>query len=164
MEMLSVVLSGSVSAETLVRRSGGREGDLLYVTGSLGGSLASGRHLTFEPRLREGRWLAEHGCVTAMMDLSDGLSHDLPRLAAASGKGYRVDLDRLPRAPGVSVEAALRDGEDYELLCAVAPERAASLEEGWARRFPETRLTEIGRFCSVEESEPLPEGGWDHFR
>ncbi len=162
-EILSVVLLGSAGRETLVRRSGGRLGDLLYVSGQLGGSLASGRHLTFEPRLREGRWLAEHGMATAMMDLSDGLSRDLPRLAAASGTGYEVETGRLPRAAGATVEAALGDGEDYELLFSSPRERAEALEEGWKRRFPEVLLTVIGRLCMPEAGRALPAGGWDHF-
>ncbi|HUF63835.1 MAG TPA: thiamine-phosphate kinase [Verrucomicrobiales bacterium] len=163
MEMISVALLGTANRDTLVRRSGGRAGDLLYVSGQLGRSYSNGRHLEFEPRLREGRWLAEHGMATAMIDLSDGLSRDLPRLAAASGTGYNVEESLLPRAAGASVREALGDGEDYELLFAAPPERAKELEEGWQRRFPEVPLTAIGRLCGLEEGRDLPKGGWDHF-
>ena len=92
---LNVALTGWVERQHCVLRSGGRPGDLLYVTGRLGGSLA-GKHLDFQPRLEEARWLVSHFKPRAMMDLSDGLAADLPRLAAASHCGYVVDEERLP--------------------------------------------------------------------
>jgi len=66
---LSVTLTGSVSARNLKLRSGAKPGDLICVTGKLGGSLKSGRHLSFQPRVAEGRWLGGEAAVTAMMDL-----------------------------------------------------------------------------------------------
>jgi thiamine-monophosphate kinase len=108
---------------------------LIYVTGRLGGTQAR-HHLAFEPRLDEGRWLARHRLATAMMDLSDGLGADLPRLGRASGLGYAVDFGAIPRRPGASVEAAIHDGEDYELLFTVAPARAAALKKMWPFATP----------------------------
>ncbi len=139
---VSVALTGRVEVERLTPRSGGRVGDALFVTGRLGGSFASGRHLDFRPRVAEARWLTENFRVRAMMDLSDGLGSDLPRLARASGVGFRVDPARLPLAGGCSVEAAISDGEDYELLFAVGVEDADSLERAWA--FGDVPLTRIG--------------------
>jgi thiamine-monophosphate kinase len=128
-------------------RGGAEAGDVLFVTGRLGGAVTSGRHLLPQPRLREGVRLAERFRATAMMDLSDGLARDLPRLLARSGIGARVHLDRLPVSPELhgrkdAVERALGEGEDYELLVALHPAQAAR-----ARRDPLLRrcgLTEIG--------------------
>ncbi|MEI7881127.1 MAG: thiamine-phosphate kinase [bacterium] len=86
---------GRVRRRKAIMRSGARPGDVLYVTGTLGGS-GLGRHLTFEPRLAEGQWLRKSGLVTAMMDVSDGLATDLRRMAAASGTGAVLDIARIP--------------------------------------------------------------------
>jgi thiamine-monophosphate kinase len=96
-----------------------------------------------------------------MMDLSDGLAADLPRLAAASGCGFRLNRAALPCARGVTAEEAIRDGEDYELLFAVSPRTSLRLERGWAAQFPKVKLSAIGSLCEGE-GESL-HGGWDHF-
>jgi thiamine-monophosphate kinase len=158
----AVTLLGHAPAGQWVSRGGGKPGDVLYVTGVLGGSIRS-HHLRFQPRLEEGRWLARQIRPSAMMDLSDGLARDLPRMAEASGTGWRVEPDRLPRRRGCTVEQAATDGEDYELLFAVAPARAEKLEAIWPRRFPKTRLTRIGQLAPKGMSSGLPAGGWDHF-
>ena len=160
---LSVALVGEIPAGRAVLRSGGRPGDRLYVTGTLGGSL-TGKHLDFLPRLAEGGWLAEHRYARAMMDLSDGMGSDLPRLAEASECGYELDLHRLPLSRNCSFPEALRDGEDYELLFAVSPRRANQLEKQWKQRFPRLRLTAIGHLKPPQfPSLPLSQG-FDHFR
>ena len=79
-----------------------------------------------------------------MMDLSDGLGADLPRLARASGLGFAIEEKALPRARGCSIDAAINDGEDYELLFAIAPEDASSLQTKWRRKFQGLALTRIG--------------------
>ncbi len=102
-----------------VLRSTAQPGDHLYVTGALGGSLPSRRHLTFTPRLIEAQWLATllGNDLHAMMDLSDGLGIDSARLATASGVTIAIDAPRLPRHEHVADwRAAMGDGEDYELL------------------------------------------------
>lgn len=157
--VISISAIGSVARGRVVLRSGGSVGDNIWVTGSLGGSL-SGKHLAFSPRVEEGRWLAEHVGVTAMMDLSDGLAKDLPRLAFASGCGFEIQRDALPLNPGCSVDQALGDGEDFELLF-TAP-AAASFEDAWKACFPKLRITLIGAFVGSEEGDKLS-GGWDHF-
>lgn len=160
---LNVALTGSVERKHCTLRSGGRPGDVLYVTGRLGGSLA-GKHLDFTPRLAEARWLVEHFRLRAMMDLSDGLSADLPRLATASRCGYELARERLPLTPGRTAEQALADGEDYELLFALAPRDTAKLESAWRKKFSKLPLTQIGKLTehSAIRTPHFPDG-YDHF-
>ncbi|GAB4181148.1 MAG: thiamine-phosphate kinase [Terrimicrobiaceae bacterium] len=162
---ISVSLTGTVPRKHLRTRSGGRPGDILLVTGRLGGSLISGRHLRFSPRLAEGRWLASQKGVHAMMDLSDGLAADLPRLAAASGTGWQLEKSSLPRHRGCSHDNALHDGEDYELLLAVSPSSLSRLLKDWRGVFPNTPLTPVGSL-TPPSSDQLSgrNGGFDHFR
>ncbi|HZN90663.1 MAG TPA: thiamine-phosphate kinase [Thermoleophilaceae bacterium] len=134
--VVTVAVTGWADDEgALVGRDGALPGQLVAVTGELGGSeagrleLEAGsrdgahvtRHLRPVPRLREGVALARAG-VSAMVDLSDGLATDARHVADASGVELRVSLDRLPRAAGVSAEEAAVGGDDYELLVTVAPE------------------------------------------
>lgn len=136
---VSVTVWGEADPEArgrLLTRAGGQAGDLLVVTGPLGGSLRSGRHLTPEPRLAEGRWLARQPFVHALMDLSDGLASDAPRLATASGCGCLLLPEQVPVHPDVpdlsdTVTAALCDGEDFELLAAVEPGLWPTLQLAW---------------------------------
>lgn len=158
---LSVSMLGAVDCGKAVLRSTGSAGDLLYVTGQLGGSLA-GHHLDFVPRIREARWLTEHFRPTAMMDLSDGLAADLPRLARSSGVGYRVDTENIPQRNHCGVEAACSDGEDYELLFSIPAENGHALEHSWRTQFPELPLTCIGSLQN--EGMELLGSGYDHMR
>ena len=153
---VSVALTGKVERGRCVTRSGGKPGDVLFVTGRLGGSFA-GKHLDFTPRLREARWLTEHFRLHAMMDLSDGLGADLPRLAKASGSGF--ELGELPCTPGSSREDALSDGEDFELLFAVHPKEAARIEKAWP--FRNLPLTRVGILTANTTHSPVH--GFDHF-
>ena len=149
---LSIALTGEVERARCVLRSGGRAGDILFVTGELGGSIAA-RHLDFTPRVAEARWLTGHFRLRAMMDLSDGLAADLPRLAAASRCGYTLDESLIPRTPGCTLAQSLADGEDYELLFALAPRDAARLEREWPKAFPNLRLTRVGLLAPLN-SQP----------
>ena len=133
--VVSVAAIGTVEKDRWVSRSGGKSGDALFVTGKLGGSIRR-KHLNFVPRIAEARWLSAQFSIHAMMDLSDGLGADLPRLAAASGVGFAIERRALPRNRGCSIEAAISDGEDYELLFAIAPNDARSLQAKWRRKFP----------------------------
>ena len=159
---VSVALTGVAPGGRFVRRSGGRPGDLLFVTGRLGGSIA-GHHLDFVPRLNEGRWLAGKARASAMMDVSDGLGSDLPRLARACGCGFEVELESLPLRKGSDIHAALTDGEDYELLFAIPPRRAAAVLQAWRAAFPRIPLTRIGALNDTGSAPPGWPGGWDHF-
>ncbi len=160
--VISVAGEGAVARGHLVLRSGGKPGDLLLVTGRLGGSIR-GRHLSFAPRLAEAAWLVRHLRPGAMMDLSDGLAKDLPRLAAASGCGYRLDAAALPLNRGCTVEQGLGDGEDYELLLAVPPGRWKNTATQWAAVFPKLPLTVVGELTEAGKGQSL-RGGWEHFR
>jgi thiamine-monophosphate kinase len=117
------------------------------VTGLLGRSLASGHHFAFHPRLAEGAWLAGRPEVRAMMDISDGLAKDLGALTPPHAKPV-LEPGALPLRRGADLRAALTDGEDYELVFALAAHTdAAAFARAWHRRFPRTRLTNIGHFA-----------------
>lgn len=166
--VISVSLSGFVEKDRWVGRAGGKAMDELFVTGRLGGSL-QGRHLKFTPRIEEARWLTKHFSIHAMMDLSDGLGADLPRLARASGLGFEVDEAAVPLNPGCGIEQAVSDGEDYELLFAISPRDSGDLERRWRRKFPQLPLTRIGRLNQKSvrlrriRNQKLP-GGYVHFK
>jgi len=164
----SIFLTGTVAAQHCILRSGGRPGDVLLVTGKLGGSFASGRHLDFAPRLAEGQWLAKQEGTHAMMDVSDGLAADAPRLANASQCGLKIDVELIPRHEGCRVAQALSDGEDFELLVAVAAHCVPNLLLEWNAVFPELSLSVIGRLTEVAEGfhpkEIFKNRGYDHFQ
>jgi thiamine-monophosphate kinase len=179
-----LTLFGDAPARPLTRTAA-RPGDLLFVTGSLGGSIL-GKHTAFRPRLDEGRWLAGRREVHAAIDLSDGLGKDLPALIP---DGCEAVID--PRALPVSAAArklarrsgrdpldcVLNDGEDYELLFAVAPRCVEDFIIAWHRAHT-TPLSCIGRILRNASDEPtgralrfdpaLPAGvvtqGYEHFR
>jgi thiamine-monophosphate kinase len=159
--VISVSATGSVRRECLALRSTGKPGQAVLVTGTLGGSI-DGKHLDFTPRLKESDWLVSKYKPAAMMDLSDGLAKDLPRLASASGCGFELDEKALPIAAGCSVDQAMGDGEDFELLLAIEAERVPGLLAAWAKVFPELPLTVIGRLVEMGSGGTL-RGGWDHF-
>jgi thiamine-monophosphate kinase len=158
---ISVSLTGTVSNGKYVTRGGGQDGDWLFVTGRLGGSI-KGKHLRFRPRVEQANWLVEHHPIHAMMDLSDGLASDLPRMAAASGLDFDIDLKKIPRSPSCAVENALYDGEDYELLFAFPDSAGIRLEKQWKETFPNLRLTAIGRLVQ-QGQRSFPSKGYDHF-
>ncbi len=162
--VLTIALLGETAGHPPLLRSGAGPGDGIYVTGRLGGSLKSGRHLRFPPRLGEGEWLAKGRWATSLMDISDGLASDLPRLARASHVEWSLDEDRVPKRRGCSLQQALCDGEDYELLFTVAPHRESTLKREWP--FP-TRLSRIGvcRRPSARGGGCKPFAhGFDHFQ
>jgi thiamine-monophosphate kinase len=160
---LNVALTGTVERTRCILRSGGRPGDALYVTGHLGGSLA-GKHLDFTPRLAEARWLTQNFRLHALMDLSDGLAADLPRLATASRCGFTVDESLLPKTKGCTIAQALADGEDFELLFALSSRSAIMLEAAWKQHFPRLALTRIGALSKIKNQKSKIKNGFDHFR
>jgi thiamine-monophosphate kinase len=162
--VISISVSGFVEKNRRVSRAGGKKGDDLFVTGKLGGSLR-GKHLRFVPRINESRWLTRNFRVHAMMDLSDGLGADLPRLARASKLGFKIDKEKLPLAPGATVNNAISDGEDYELLFAISPRDRSRLQKAWRKEFPKLLLTRIGSLFhpSTFRLQPLS-GGYVHFQ
>jgi len=151
-------------------RDRARPGELVLVTGPLGGSRA-GRHLDPAPRFAEAEFLCAGG-ARVLMDVSDGLALDLARLARASR--VRIELEHVPAHPDARRAArrdgrsarrhALEDGEDHELLATLAPARWRALAVRAARRFP--ALSVIGRVRAGHGLWLVPEGGgapepWD---
>jgi len=125
--VINVALLGLVEKKYLITRDGAKAGDWIFVTGPLGGSFKSGRHLNFAPRLSQARFLVEKFKPSAMMDISDGLSGDLNHILKASRVGARLDHASIPRQRKVSLSQALNDGEDFELLFTLAPKKARAL-------------------------------------
>jgi thiamine-monophosphate kinase len=159
--LISISLLGTVPRGKQILRSGAKTGDAIFVTGELGGSLAE-KHLNFEPRLAEARWLAEHFPVHAMIDLSDGLAGDLRHILNASGVGAEILKSAVPVSRAAKLQsktnstakpafaAALTDGEDFELLFTVASKHAVKLLDAWKKKFPKLKLSCIGKIVAGE--------------
>ena len=196
--LVSVAALGESLRKKVVYRSGGKAGDFLYVTGVLGKSasglrllkmgrirgdtrserLALGAHRRPKPRCDAGLWLAQSGLVNGMMDISDGLSIDLPRLCEASGTGAEICGSSIPVFSESEawqcnpLETALHGGEDFELLFSVASKNVPLLEVKYPPTL--TPIYQIGRLRRragvVWESQPgtgfqpLPSLGFNHFR
>jgi thiamine-monophosphate kinase len=141
-------------------RAGAKGVDLILVSGQLGGAVQSGRHLCPEPRLAMGKALVEDFRPHAMMDISDGLASDLPRILSASGCGAEVDLERLPVHPALPPdrcgwESAVGEGEDYELLivCLAGP----TLPKNRPHHHRPHHRTEVAAVASPRQSETTEE-------
>src|SRR5436190_3809366 len=161
---ISVCVVGFVERGRCVSRGGGEVGDDLFVTGRLGGAVKQ-KHLQFVPRIAESRWLTKNFSIHAMMDLSDGLGADLPRLARASRVGFTIEMEKLPVARGATIDDAISEGEDYELLFAVSRRDRNRLEGEWRQEFPKLPLTRIGRLDPKSEiRNPKLPGGYFHFQ
>lgn len=158
----SLTLLGEAVGKRMVTRSGGRNGDWIYVTGKLGGSRL-GWHYRFAPRLEEGAWLAAQREIRAMMDLSDGLAKDLHALTPHGTQPALIPSQlpvstaarRLAKTTGRSpLDHAVSDGEDFELLCVVdAKADRAALERRWAKRF-KLSFRCMGQFVSAGKPPP----------
>ena len=161
---ISVSVVGFVERNRCVSRRGGKAGDDLFVTGRLGGALKQ-KHLQFVPRIVESRWLTRNFPIHAMMDLSDGLGADLPRLAKASRVGFAIEMENLPVARGAKIDDAISEGEDYELLFAISRRERNRLLRSWRKKFPRLLLTRIGSLSqlSTRNHQLLPRG-YTHFQ
>jgi thiamine-monophosphate kinase len=193
--LMNVAVVGEVREGQAILRSGAKPGDVIFVSGRLGEAelglrllrsakaaankriAAVKKHLYPEPRLALGRWLADECLANAMMDLSDGLSSDLPRLCAASGVGASIEEAKLPIVPTAAnkgterfdgLQLALDGGDDYELLFAVPREKVARIPRSF-RGLPLTRIGEITRGRAIlrkdrnNRKHELAAGGWDPF-
>ncbi|MBF0122455.1 MAG: thiamine-phosphate kinase [Candidatus Omnitrophica bacterium] len=125
--IINVALLGEVEKKNLVLRSGAQAGDVIFVSGGLGNSFKSGRHLTFVPRTKEARFLVEHFKPSAMIDISDGLAGDLGHVLKASCVGAELDERFIPVHQDAMLDQALYEGEDYELLFTLSPVKAQRL-------------------------------------
>lgn len=155
-----------------VRRNGAQVGDVICVTGSLGGS-GLRKHLEFEPRVQEALRIVQIVDLHAMMDISDGLSTDLNRICHQSGVGAFVEASALPvsedaRGQADPLDAALNEGEDFELLFTLAPEQWESLRRAWSDPVPIAavgRITDTGRMqirMPAGQIADLRPGGYEH--
>ncbi len=142
---LHVFGTGILPAGSALLRSGAQVGDLIFVTGPLGCSI-EGRHLDFTPRVAEGIFLRETQLVTSMMDISDGLATDLRHILRQSRVGAVLDAGRVPVVG--TLEHALYDGEDFELLFTVPAGNVEELRLRWANRF-DLQLSMIGRISDA---------------
>jgi thiamine-monophosphate kinase len=113
----------------------------------------------------ESRWLTKNFSIHAMMDLSDGLGVDLPRLARASKVGFNIEMENLPISRGAKISDAVSEGEDYELLFAISPRERDRLLQSWRKRFPKLPLTRIGSLVPQSAiRNPQLKGGYIHFQ
>ena len=180
--LLSIAMVGEAARDKCILRRGAKVGDAVLVTGELGGSLA-GKHLEFEPRLAEARWLAEYFPIHAMIDVSDGLAGDLRHILLSSNVGAELLARAIPISRAAKLQAraessskppllaALGDGEDFELLFTVGGGHAVALMDGWKKQFPRLRLSCIGRITAEHGLKlqdktglhPLETHGYDHF-
>ncbi len=141
--VVDVALLGEVEKKKLVLRSGAKVGDIIFVSGTLGGSLKK-RHLTFLPRLKEARHLVKNYKLNSMIDLSDGLSSDLNQIAKASNVGAIIYEGLIPISRETdSLEAALNEGEDFELLFSLPLNEARRLSSSWKMKVPLVQIGEI---------------------
>lgn len=170
--IIDVAVLGFVEPNKLTLRGGAKVGDIICVTGSLGGSYKSKKHLKFIPRLKEARALVRDFKINSMIDISDGLSTDLNHIAKESKVGACIYEELVPVSKGASLNAALNEGEDFELLFTVPVNEARRL----ATKKPTSiklAITQIGeivdremgvkiidRFSKVKELKPK---GFQHF-
>lgn len=187
-----IVVLGSAPAGKAILRSGAKPGDLVYITGTLGASVAAlnalckgtklrpqsnRKHFYPEPRIAVGQFLRENKLASAMIDISDGLSTDLTHLCRASGVAAEIDEASLPIHPLAMaskqdrLQLALNGGEDYELLFAAAPKSRVP------RRIGGVPITRIGSVVQAKRGGPavtlqtrsgqriaVEPAGWEHFR
>lgn len=152
---LHVFGTGMLPSGTALLRSGAKPGDSIFVTGALGRSI-EGKHLDFTPRVEEGIFLRETGLVNAMIDVSDGLATDLRHILKQSGVGALLEAEQIPKTG--SLDQALYDGEDFELLFTAAAENVEVLRYQWLERF-QTELPMIGTITAEAEILKLRQNG-----
>lgn len=165
--VIDVAVLGFVEPNRLITRSGAKVGDIICVTGALGGSYKSGRHLKFVPRLKEARALVKNYKINSLIDLSDGLSTDLNHIAKESKVGACIYKELIPISKDASsFDAALNEGEDFELLFTlpVTEARRLATKKLSGIKLPITQIGEvvdkkigvkiIDRFSRVKELKP----------
>ena len=171
---ISVAMLSRPAGNKPVKRSGAKPGDCICVTGSLGGS-SFGRHLEFEPRVKEAIKIAGLVKLNAMIDISDGLSSDLNRICLQSRMGTVIDAEQIPisqeaRAVDDPLSSALNEGEDFELLFTLSKNDCRQLLDKWDEPVP---ITLIGEITNTQEMQikmhdgkivDLQIKGYDHLR
>ena len=199
--IINIVVQGIVSKEELLCRDAARPGDVIFSTGFLGDSKAGlylilnevaadtealeallRAHRVPQPHLRQGRFLARQTGIHAAIDTSDGLSSDLAHIAEESRVGARLYAQKIPISPNLKdfctrfdfdpIDYALSGGEDYTLLCTIAPQHADNISSAFEKEFkhPLFAIGEITVKKQIEvvypdgEIKPLAPTGWDHFK
>ncbi|UCG06532.1 MAG: thiamine-phosphate kinase [Desulfobacterales bacterium] len=199
--IINIVVYGTVAEKEMLCRDAAQLGDIICSTGYLGESKAGlhfiinkisadsdedkqllKAHLLPEPHLREGRFLAQQSGVHAAIDTSDGLGSDLGHIVEESKVGARIIADKIPISKNLKkfctrfdvdpVRYALSGGEDYTLVCTIAPEKTAKVASGFQKKFSRP-LFQIGEITDTHRMELIwPDGrmsafspsGWDHFK
>jgi thiamine-monophosphate kinase len=171
--VIAVSLLGEIKPGAFVGRGGARPGDVIFVTGSLGGSYKSRKHLRFTPRIAESQFLLKRFKIHSMIDVSDGLASDIRRIAEESGVGAVLSKEAIPVSRfAKNFEAAVTEGEDFELLFALSSKEAARLssyplKKGLAPFHPIGRIVEKQRGIKLTRDdrkiEAFPQKGFDHF-
>ncbi|MFA5090768.1 MAG: thiamine-phosphate kinase [Candidatus Omnitrophota bacterium] len=161
-------LLGLVEKKRLVLRCGAKPGDIIFVSGTLGGSI-NGRHLKFRPRINEARYLAENFKINSMIDISDGLAQDLGHILKESRAGAVVYSRLIPQDKSCrGIEDALYSGEDFELLFSLSPKEAGRLLNKKSRIFsPIGYITaqseKLVLVCRGGREEVIKPHGYCHF-
>lgn len=171
---ISVAMLSKRGGNEPVKRSGAKVGDSICVTGSLGGA-GWGRHLEFEPRVKEAVKIAQIVTINSMIDISDGLSSDLNRVCKASQVGAIINAEQIPiseqaRKNAEPLSSALNDGEDFELLFTLSQPDCQKLLDKWDEPM---RITQIGTITNTGKIQikmldgrirDLQAKGYDHLK
>ncbi len=169
---IAVTLMGEVAKGKAVLRSGAKCGDYIFVTGALGGSYASKKHLRFMPQVELAQKLSKLVRLHSMMDISDGLISDLKHICEESRVGADLFAPQIPRSSrSLSLESALTDGEDFELLFTVSDKDARKIlasPKFASRVYPVGRVTDVAGAIRLLDAQgkrmPLKLQGFDHFK
>ncbi|MBI3307365.1 MAG: thiamine-monophosphate kinase [Candidatus Omnitrophica bacterium] len=164
----SITILGHVKKGRAITRRGAKSGDLIYVTGQLGGSILR-HHYEFVPRLEEARFLADQFHPTSMIDISDGFLQDLGHILKNSRVGAQIDLNHIPVSADArrlvrgnsqkALQHALTDGEDFELLFTIPASKGARLERIWKKHFGRISLSRVGEINSHQGTLGYVSGG-----
>jgi len=167
--IIDICLIGQVEKKNLILRSNAKAGDIIFVTGRLGGSLKSKKHLRFTPRIKQARYLVKNHRINSMIDISDGLASDLWEIAKQSKKGAVIYESALPFSDyAASLDNCLYDGEDFELLFTLSAKEARRLiRKKGSFFYPIGEITgrkfEITIYDREGKSRKLDLKGFKHF-